>query len=194
MRNGNILYRVITNADGDSDEVIWGHYSGNIGCKVPVSGSSSMSDALGIVSNIGQGLTQGVMGAGYISMGDTARGVAAISQGVSGIAGALYNATVQVPHVDKAHLLDVNIAGCATVAPRLIVTQNRVNIPDGYTELIGIPSTGCADGDGNPIDVILDNVQGFVKVEKICLDDFSDNMTKGELEELRSLLKGGVWV
>lgn len=194
VRNGNILYRVITNADGDSDEVIWGHYSGNIGCKVPVSGSSSMSDALGIVSNIGQGLTQGVMGAGYISMGDASRGAAAISQGIGGIASALYNATVQVPHVDKANLLDVNIAGCATVAPRLIVTQNRVNIPDGYTELIGVPSTGCADGDGNPIDTILDNVQGFVKVEKICLDDFSDNMTKGELEELRSLLKGGVWV
>lgn len=194
-RNGNVTYMVSTISDSDDGYTLLGHYSANIGIKIPVSGTSSMGDALGLVTNLGKTASATVQSIGAFGSGNVAAGMRSATSAFDSLAGAAEQG-VQAPHVSNGHLLDSNISGLCSPGVRMIVTQNRVLYTRGYRDLIGQTSVGESaynDEQENEAQRLGDFLNGgfisarFVKINIPFLN-------AQEREELRELLKGGVWL
>lgn len=195
VRNGNVTYMVSTISDSDDGYTLLGHYSTNIGVKIPVSGTSSMGDALGLVTNLGKTASATVQSVGAFGSGNVAAGMRSATSAFDSLASAAEQG-VQAPHVSNGHLLDSNISGLCSPGVRMIVTQNRVLYTRGYRDLIGQTSAGESaydDEEALEAQKLSDyNGSGFfsARISKIDIPFLNDD----EKEELRELLKGGVWL
>lgn len=195
VRNGNVTYMVSTISDSDDGYTLMGHYSANIGVKIPVSGTSSMGDALGLVTNLGKTASATVQSVGAFASGNAAAGLVSATSAFDSLASTAEQA-VQAPHVSNCHLLDSNISGLCSPGVRMIVTQNRILYTRGYRELVGQTSAGESaynDDDEQEAQKLSDYAgSGFFSARVIKIDiPFLNDV---EREELRALLKGGVWL
>lgn len=194
-RNGNVTYMVSTISDSDDGYTLLGHYSANIGVKIPVSGTSSMGDALGLVTNLGKTASATVQSIGAFGSGNVAAGMRSATSAFDSLAGAAEQG-VQAPHVSNGHLLDSNISGLCSPGVRLIVTQNRVLYTKGYRDLIGQTSVGESaydEEDEKETQKLSDFTDsGFISARFVKIN--VPFLNAQEREELRELLKGGVWL
>lgn len=194
-RNGNVTYMVSTISDSDDGYTLLGHYSANIGVKIPVSGTSSMGDALGLVTNLGKATSSIVQSIGSFTGGDIVNGFSAAASTLDSMTSAAEQ-TVQAPHVTNGHVLDSNISGLCSPGVRMVITQNRVLYTRGYRDLMGQTSVGESaydDEQEKEAQKLSDYINsGFfsARVTRIDVPFLNDN----EKEELRELLKGGVWL
>lgn len=194
-RNGNVTYMVSTISDSDDGYTLLGHYSANIGVKIPVSGTSSMGDALGLVTNLGKTASATVQSVGAFSSGNVAAGMRSATSAFDSLASTAEQ-TVQAPHVSNGHLLDSNISGLCSPGVRMIVTQNRVLYTRGYRDLMGQTSVGESaydDEQEKEAQKLGDFVNsGFISARFVKIN--IPFLNANEREELRELLKGGVWL
>ena len=195
IRNGNVTYMVSTISDSDDGYTLLGHYSANIGVKIPVSGTSSMGDALGLVTNLGKTASATVQSVGAFGSGNVAAGMRSATSAFDSLASTAEQG-VQAPHVSNGHLLDSNISGLCSPGVRMIVTQNRVLYTRGYRDLIGQTSAGESaydDEEALEAQKLSDYTSsGFFSARVTRID--VPFLNAQEKEELRELLKGGVWI
>lgn len=195
VRNGNVTYMVSTISDSDDGYTLLGHYSANIGIKIPVSGTSSMGDALGLVTNLGKTASSTVQSIGAFGSGNVAAGMRSATSAFDSLASAAEQG-VQAPHVSNGHLLDSNISGLCSPGVRMIITQNRVLYTRGYRDLIGQTSVGESaydDEEEKEAQKLSDFTNsGFISARFVKIN--VPFLNASEREELRELLKGGVWI
>lgn len=195
VRNGNVTYMVSTISDSDDGYTLLGHYSANIGVKIPVSGTSSMGDALGLVTNLGKATSATVQSIESFTGGDIVRGFGSAASAVDSMTSAAEQ-TVRAPHISNGHILDSNISGLCSPGVRMIITQNRVLYTRGYRDLIGQTSVGenaYDDEQENEAQKLSDYTgSGFFSARVTRID--VPFLNAQEKEELKELLKGGVWL
>ena len=196
IRNGNIIYQVRTRSGVDKTESLYGHYSGNVGTQIPISGVGGGASVFGMIQTIGQIAA----GAGMIATGVAAAKPVTAIAGAQQLAGGLQSATDQMlmfPQIDHAAALDANIGGLCTPGVRLMVQQNVMLLPNDYIHLVGVPSAGAVavvSGEEQPSSVVGDyagkNYPAFVIISDIDISGFP--ITEGEKAEILRLLKEGV--
>lgn len=199
VRNGNVVYQVTTIADGDDGPTLWGHYPANIAVKIPISGNSSMGDALGLITNIGKSAAGALEVGVGIAAGNPTQVVSSGSKAVES-AGKAAEQVIPSPHISNRHILDSNVSGICSCGVCMMITQNRVLYARGYTSLDGrtsVGSTAYDEADEETLQTLsnfhesnqLDYFSArFVRVDAVI------GLTDDEKEELRSLLRGGVWL
>ena len=194
VRNGNILYRVLTCAGGDSYEedlqqhpVVYGHYSGNVGLFIPISGGSG-ADAMGLIgaaTQMGAGTLAGAVG---LSTGNPALVAGGIGAFAHGTAKGLEQG-IDKAEIDKSGTIDRLVGGLETPGVRLMVSQNRIILPPAYKSLVGLPSGGSEEEENAQK---LSNFSGFFKVSSVDLSGLS--CTDDEKKIIKNLLAEGVWI
>lgn len=172
VRNGNILYRLESQARLDDTPVLYGHYNSNIGIDVPVGGSNASISLPGAIASIGT-----------IGVGVATGNPIAIAGGVGSLA------QQSQPTVDKSGAMQPQCAGLATPVPILQISKKILLSPPGWGTVNGIMSAG---NDGKESDTLSD-FSGFLQCEWCDLSGIS-GATDGEKEEIERLLKEGVYV
>lgn len=142
-------------------------YTGNASVTLPISSGSYM----GIVSSIA-GIAGGI--AGTIASGGSALPLIASS------AGSILNARTKVEHSGG---FSGNAGAMGSKIPYLIISRPQVELADNFEKYIGYPTN---------ITTTLESCFGFVNVLECHLENI--NATDSELNEIESLLKGGIIV
>lgn len=142
-------------------------YTGNASVTLPISSGSYM----GIVSSIA-GIAGGI--AGTIASGGSALPLLASS------AGSLLNARTKVEHSGG---FSGNAGAMGSKIPYLIISRPQVDLANKFERYIGYPAN---------ITTTLESCSGFVNVLECHLENI--NATDSELNEIESLLKGGIIV
>lgn len=142
-------------------------YTGNASVTLPISSGSYM----GIVSSIA-GIAGGI--AGTIASGGSALPLIASS------AGSLLNARTKVEHSGG---FSGNAGAMGSKIPYLIISRPQVELANNFEKYIGYPTN---------ITTTLESCSGFVNVLECHLENI--NATDSELNEIESLLKGGIIV
>lgn len=142
-------------------------YTGNASVTLPISSGSYM----GIVSSIA-GIAGGI--AGTIASGGSALPLIASS------AGSILNARTKVEHSGG---FSGNAGAMGSKIPYLIISRPQVELADNFEKYIGYPTN---------ITTTLESCSGFVNVLECHLENI--NATDSELNEIESLLKGGIIV
>lgn len=158
-------------------------YSGNCGVRVPFGAQSFDAAIAASVQLIGGAV-------GTIAGGITA-GVAGMSAGnISGsmIANSIVGSTVQAVNGSKITTERSGVAGASagylsTQKPYILRTLPRQSLPTNYKDLEGYPSNIAGP---------LSNFSGYAAVEMINLNGIV--ATKEELNEIKSILAGGVYI
>ena len=140
-------------------------YTGNASVTLPISSGSYM----GIVSSIA-GIAGGI--AGTIASGGSALPLIASS------AGSILNARTKVEHSGG---FSGNAGAMGSKIPYLIISRPQVELADNFEKYIGYPTN---------ITTTLESCSGFVNVLECHLENI--NATDSELNEIESLLKGGI--
>ena len=190
IRNGNIIYQVCTKSGADSSWCLYGHYSGNVGTQIPISGVGGGGSVLGMIQSAGQI----VAGAGMIAAGVVSANPVAAVAGVGAVAGGIQSGVDQAtmyPMIDHASALDAQIGGLCTPGVRMMISRNRMLYPDRYLHLVGIPSAGSEDLDGE-LSAKISDFTGYTVITDI--DISAIQCTSGEKEEILRLLKEGVYL
>ena len=142
-------------------------YTGNASVTLPISSGSYM----GIISSIA-GIAGGI--AGTIASGGSALPLLASS------AGSLLNARTKVEHSGG---FSGNAGAMGSKIPYLIISRPQIDLANKFEKYIGYPAN---------ITPTLDSCSGFVNVLECHLENI--NATDSELNEIESLLKGGIIV
>lgn len=142
-------------------------YTGNASVTLPISSGSYM----GIVSSIA-GIAGGI--AGTIASGGSALPLIASS------AGSILNARTKVEHSGG---FSGNAGAMGSKIPYLIISRPQIALADNFEKYIGYPTN---------ITTTLESCSGFVNVLECHLENI--NATDSELNEIESLLKGGIIV
>ena len=142
-------------------------YTGNASVTLPISSGSYM----GIISSIA-GIAGGI--AGTIASGGSALPLLASS------AGSLLNARTKVEHSGG---FSGNAGAMGSKIPYLIISRPQVDLANKFDRYIGYPAN---------ITTTLASCSGFVNVLECHLENI--NATDSELNEIESLLKGGIIV
>ena len=142
-------------------------YTGNASVTLPISSGSYM----GIISSIA-GIAGGI--AGTIASGGSALPLLASS------AGSLLNARTKVEHSGG---FSGNAGAMGSKIPYLIISRPQVDLANKFERYIGYPAN---------ITTTLASCSGFVNVLECHLENI--NATDSELNEIESLLKGGIIV
>ena len=142
-------------------------YTGNASVTLPISSGSYM----GIISSIA-GIAGGI--AGTIASGGSALPLLASS------AGSLLNARTKVEHSGG---FSGNAGAMGSKIPYLIISRPQVDLANKFEKYIGYPAN---------ITTTLASCSGFVTVLECHLENI--NATDSELNEIESLLKGGIMV
>lgn len=140
-------------------------YTGNASVTLPISSGSYM----GIVSSIAA-IAGGI--AGTIASGGSALPLIASS------AGSILNARTKVEHSGG---FSGNAGAMGSKIPYLIISRPQVALADNFEKYIGYPTN---------ITTTLESCSGFVNVLECHLENI--NATDSELNEIESLLKGGI--
>lgn len=142
-------------------------YTGNASVTLPISSGSYM----GIVSSIA-GIAGGI--AGTIASGGSALPLIASS------AGSILNARTKVEHSGG---FSGNAGAMGSKIPYLIISRPQVELANNFEKYIGYPTN---------ITTTLESCSGFVNVLECHLENI--NATDSELNEIESLLKGGILI
>ena len=142
-------------------------YTGNASVTLPISSGSYM----GIISSIA-GIAGGI--AGTIASGGSALPLLASS------AGSLLNARTKVEHSGG---FSGNAGAMGSKIPYLIISRPQVDLASKFEKYIGYPAN---------ITTTLESCSGFVNVLECHLENI--NASDSELNEIESLLKGGIIV
>ena len=172
VRNGNILYRLETQAQEDELPVLYGQYSGNCGIPVPVGGANAGVSILGAVSSIGTVATGVATGNPLSIMG-----------GVS----ALANQTA--PTVDKSGALQPAAAAYGTPVPVLQIMKKIMLAPPEWGEINGFLSAGTDEAETNHVS----DFSGFFRAADCDVSGIS-GATESEKQEIKTLLQSGVYL
>lgn len=142
-------------------------YTGNASVTLPISSGSYM----GIISSIA-GIAGGI--AGTIASGGSALPLLASS------AGSLLNARTKVEHSGG---FSGNAGAMGSKIPYLIISRPQIDLANKFEKYIGYPAN---------VTTTLASCSGFVNVLECHLENI--NATDSELNEIESLLKGGILV
>lgn len=142
-------------------------YTGNASVTLPISSGSYM----GIISSIA-GIAGGI--AGTIASGGSALPLLASS------AGSLLNARTKVEHSGG---FSGNAGAMGSKIPYLIISRPQIDLANKFEKYIGYPAN---------VTTTLASCTGFVNVLECHLENI--NATDSELNEIESLLKGGILV
>lgn len=179
VRNGNVLYRVLTCArdrnDNLGNEQLYGHYTANLGIPVPLGGSNASESILGSIAAMSVPLATGAIGGAIGATGGAMIG----AQAVSGIESGY--------HVDRSGAMAPSVSPMGTSVVRLEITVDNQLIPDRFTDIAGRP----AAGDENKY-TIGEDYHGFFRAADMDLDTV--NATEEEKEEILRLIRGGIYV
>lgn len=179
VRNGNVLYRVLTCArdrnDNLGNEQLYGHYTANIGIPVPLGGSNASESILGSIVAMSVPLATGAIGGAIGATGGAMIG----AQAAAGIESGY--------HVDRSGAMAPSVSPMGTSVIRLEITVDNQLIPDKFTDIAGRPS----GGDENKY-TIGENYHGFFRAADMDLETV--NATEDEKEEILRLIRGGIYV
>ena len=142
-------------------------YTGNASVTLPISSGSYM----GIISSIA-GIAGGI--AGTIASGGSALPLLASS------AGSLLNARTKVEHSGG---FSGNAGAMGSKIPYLIISRPQIDLANKFEKYIGYPAN---------VTTTLASCSGFVNVLECHLENI--NASDSELNEIESLLKGGILV
>lgn len=142
-------------------------YTGNASVTLPISSGSYM----GIISSIA-GIAGGI--AGTIASGGSALPLLASS------AGSLLNARTKVEHSGG---FSGNAGAMGSKIPYLIISRPQIDLANKFEKYIGYPAN---------VTTTLASCSGFVNVLECHLENI--NASDSELNEIESLLKGGIIV
>lgn len=182
-RNGNLLYRLLTQASEDDVPTLYGQYSGNCGIPIPIGGSNSQVSILGVAS----GVAQVAHGAVSFSAGHVAQSVLRYGNGILG--GTKTAANELVPTIDKSGVMQPSVSAYGTPVPVLQIQKHIMLMPPNWAHLHGYISAGL---DKDEAYKLSDFSSGLFVAEDVRCDDL--NLTRGEQEELIRLLKEGVYL
>ena len=193
VRNGNILYAVYTYAKNNLGEIIYAHASGNVGIEIPLSGGTANTQFIKNATTVGISTASVLIGAASANPALLGAGI------VGGIKGAESFAedAISVPHISRANALDPMAGGYGSPCCRLMVSQNYMIMPDKYTDLIGLPSSGIVIYNENNEEIVACKLsdfigKGFLRVQGIKLDNVL--ATEEEKNELVQLFMNGVFM
>lgn len=172
VRNGNILYRLETQAQEDELPVLYGQYSGNCGIPVPVGGANAGVSILGAVSSIGT-----------VATGVATGNPLSIIGGVS----ALANQTA--PSVDKSGALQPAAAAYGTPVPVLQIQKKIMLAPPEWGEINGFLSAGTDEAETNHVS----DFSGYFRAASCDVSGIS-GATESEKLEIQNLLLSGVYL
>lgn len=172
-RNGNILYRVETQAELDSYPVLYGQYNGNAGIPVPIGGANNGISLLGAAASIGN-----------VAVGFATGNPMNIIGGTSSLA------EQTAPTIDTSGALQPAGAAMGTPAPVLQIRKKVLLQPPQWDEIAGRPSGGANGTDQYHLS---DFAGGFVQAAFVDVSGLSD-ATDAEKAEIEQLLKGGVFI
>lgn len=175
VRNGNILYRLETQAQEDEMPVLYGQYSGNCGIPVPVGGANAGVSILGAVSSIGT-----------VATGIATGNPLSIVGGVS----ALANQTA--PTIDKSGALQPAAAAYGTPVPVLQIMKKIMLAPPEWGEINGFLSAG-KDSHTDEQYTKLGDYSGFFRAADCDVSGIS-GATESEKQEIKALLQSGVYL
>lgn len=175
VRNGNILYRLETQAQEDEMPVLYGQYSGNCGIPVPVGGANAGVSILGAVSSIGT-----------VATGIATGNPLSIVGGVS----ALANQTA--PTIDKSGALQPAAAAYGTPVPVLQIMKKIMLAPPEWGEINGYLSAG-KDSHTDEQYSKLGDYSGFFRAADCDVSGIS-GATESEKQEIKALLQSGVYL
>ena len=172
VRNGNILYRLESQADLDETPVLYGQYTGNCGIPVPIGGANASPTILGAIASIGT----------------VATGVAT-GNPLSVVGGISSFAQQTAPTVDKSGAMQPAAAGYGTPVPILQIQKHIMLAPPKFTELRGKLSAGM----DNETQYKLSDFTGFFQAAAVDVSGIN-GATDSEKAEIESILKGGVYL
>lgn len=178
-RNGNLLYRLLTQASEDDIPTLYGQYSANCGIPIPIGGSNSQVSLLGVAS----GVAQIAHGAVSFSAGQGVQGVQSVLGGIKRQANEL------VPTIDKSGVMQPSVSTYGTPVPVLQIQKHIMLMPPNWAHLHGYVSAGLDNDESYKLS---DFSSGLFVAEDVRCDDLS--LTRGEQEELIRLLKDGVYL
>lgn len=163
-------------------------FNGNIANQIPVSSESfdsflraviGAASAVGIAAATGGA---GALAAGGIGAGATAAGTLETAAGAMSVGAATANSVLSMkPDVMHAGNMSSNTGYMANKQPFLLFEYPIQNIPENYEKYSGYPSN---------ITSLLGDLSGYTEVSNIHLDGIP--ATESELNEIESLLRGGV--
>lgn len=177
-RNGNLLYRLLTQASEDDIPTLYGQYSGNCGIPIPIGGSNSQVSLLGVASGVAQ-VAHGAISA-------TATNLSGVAQ-MANAAKSIVNE--RVPTVDKSGVMQPSVSAYGTPVPVLQIQKHIMLMPPNWAHLHGYISAGLDNDESYKLS---DFSSGLFVAEDVRCDDLS--LTRGEQEELIRLLKEGVYL
>lgn len=175
VRNGNILYRLETQAQEDELPVLYGQYSGNCGIPVPVGGANAGVSILGAVSSIGTVATGIATGNPMNIVG----GVSALAQQTA-------------PTIDKSGALQPAAAAYGTPVPVLQIMKKIMLAPPEWGEINGFLSAG-KDSHTDEQYTKLGDYSGFFRAADCDVSGIS-GATESEKQEIKALLQSGVYL
>lgn len=175
VRNGNILYRLETQAQEDELPVLYGQYSGNCGIPVPVGGANAGVSILGAVSSIGTVATGIATGNPMNIVG----GVSALAQQTA-------------PTIDKSGALQPAAAAYGTPVPVLQIMKKIMLAPPEWGEINGFLSAG-KDSHTDEQYTKLGDYSGFFRAADCDVSGIS-GATESEKQEIKELLQSGVYL
>ena len=172
VRNGNILYRLETQAQEDELPVLYGQYSGNCGIPVPVGGANAGVSILGAVSSIGT-----------VATGIATGNPLSVVGGVSALA------TQTAPTIDKSGALQPAAAAYGTPVPVLQIMKKIMLAPPEWGEINGFLSAGTDENETNHVS----DFTGFFRAVSCDVSGIS-GATESEKLEIQNLLLSGVYL
>lgn len=172
VRNGNILYRLESQASEDDLPTLYGQYTGNCGLPVPIGGANSSPTVLGAIASIGT-----------VATGIATGNPLSIVGGVSSLA------QQTAPSVDKSGAMQPAAAGIGTPVPVLQIRKKIMLNPPKFAELRGKMSAG----NDSDTQYKLSDFTGYFQAVAVDVSGIS-GATDAEKAEIESLLKGGVYL
>lgn len=172
VRNGNILYRLESQASEDDLPTLYGQYTGNCGLPVPIGGANSSPTVLGAIASIGT-----------VATGIATGNPLSIVGGVSSLA------QQTAPSVDKSGAMQPAAAGIGTPVPVLQIRKKIMLNPPKFAELRGKMSAG----NDTDTQYKLSDFTGYFQAAAVDVSGIS-GATDAEKAEIESLLKGGVYL
>ena len=186
--SGNITYWISGRNINSDKEIIYGIYSGNCAAPIPYAGAVGNFDTLGVIKNVSNAIGHGAKGYLATSSGDPA----GIIGGVASMVGAVVDvgkAIAETSQADKTFIVDKSgIVDPKTVTecpyqPFIQVEMPNQVRPEGWTGYLGLS--------GNSLGQVKD-FKGFTIFKDVKIK--MEWGTLGEMKELISLLKSGVYL
>lgn len=172
VRNGNILYRLESQANEDDLPTLYGQYTGNCGLPVPIGGANSSPTILGAIASIGT-----------VATGIATGNPLSIVGGVSSFA------QQTAPSIDTSGAMQPAAAGIGTPVPVLQIRKKIMLNPPKFAELLGKMS----GGHNKEEQYKLSDFTGYFQAAAVDVSGIS-GATDAEKSEIESLLKGGVYL